>query len=93
MCICINCQYVDRCITYHAVETYPRQPHLTESPDIAHQTPTINANITPPVVSVEGDRIVQSGDFGFEYDVVGCDSFQQDMGKWSRLRPGMAIPT
>ncbi|MCX7593865.1 MAG: Ycf34 family protein, partial [Fischerella sp.] len=21
MCICVNCHYVDRCVTYHAVET------------------------------------------------------------------------
>ncbi|MFM7354971.1 MAG: Ycf34 family protein, partial [Microcystis aeruginosa] len=21
MCICINCYFVDRCLTYHAVET------------------------------------------------------------------------
>ena len=93
MCICINCHYVDRCTTYHAVETNHRQPHLTEAPDFEPQNPTINANISPPVVSVEGDRIVQSGDFGFEYDVVGCDSFQQDTGKWVRLRPGEAVPT
>ncbi|MEM9264042.1 MAG: Ycf34 family protein [Cyanobacteria bacterium P01_F01_bin.13] len=93
MCICINCHYVDRCITYHAVEANHRQPHLSDTPDFEAQNPTINANITPPVVKVEGDQIIQSGDFGFEYDVVGCDSFQKDMGKWARLRPGEAIPT
>lgn len=93
MCICINCHYVDRCSTYHAVETQHQQPHLTDSPDFEAVNPTINANIQPPKVTVEGDRIVQSGDFGFEYDVVGCDSFSQDMGRWARLRPGELIPT
>lgn len=93
MCICINCHYVDRCVTYHAVEANHQQPHLTDSPSFEPVNPTINANIMPPRVSVEGDKIVQSGDFGFEYDVVGCDSFKQDTGKWARLCPGCALPT
>ena len=29
---------------------------------------------------------------GIEWDVRGCDSFQPDQGKWSRLRPGEEIP-
>ncbi|MCU0518093.1 MAG: Ycf34 family protein, partial [Oscillatoria sp. Prado101] len=32
MCICVNCHYVDRCLTYHMVETQHEQPHLTETP-------------------------------------------------------------
>ncbi|WP_088890929.1 Ycf34 family protein [Leptolyngbya ohadii] len=93
MCICVNCHYVDRCITYHAVEEAHQQPHLTDSPDFDPINPEINANIKPPEVRVEGDRIVQDGDFGFEYDVVGCASFKREMGKWSRLRPGELVPT
>lgn len=93
MCICVNCSYVDRCRTYHAVETNHQQPHLTQIPDFDPVNPTINANITPPTVRVEGDRIVQEGDFGFEYDVVGCDSFKEEQGKWSKLRPGEMVPT
>jgi len=30
MCICINCYFVDRCLTYHAVETQHQERHLTE---------------------------------------------------------------
>ena len=93
MCICINCHFVDRCATYHEVETNHHQPHLTDHPDFEPINPTINANIQIPNTVVEGDRIVQQGDFGFEYDVVGCDSFQQDVGKWERLRPGEMVPT
>lgn len=93
MCICINCHFVDRCKAYHEVETNHLQPHLTDAPDFAPVNPQINANIQVPKAVVEGDRIVQQGDFGFEYDVVGCDSFEQDMGKWVRLRPGEAVPT
>ena len=93
MCICVNCHYVDSCITYHAVETNHRQLHLTESPTFEPNNPTINANIMLPKVEVHGDKISQENEFGFEYDVVGCDSFKEETGKWAKLRPGEAIPT
>lgn len=94
MCICINCHYVDRCTTYHAVETQHQQPHLTENPDFEPVNPTINLNLMMPEVVVTDDgRIVQQGSFGEEYDVVGCDSFKAEMGKWAKLRPGELVPT
>ncbi|MEB3231248.1 MAG: Ycf34 family protein [Leptolyngbyaceae bacterium] len=93
MCICINCYFVDRCKTYHEVETNHLQPHLTDTPDFDAVNPQINANIQIPKVLVDGDRIIEQGEFGFEYDVVGCDSFQEEMGKWAKLRPGELIPT
>lgn len=82
MCICVNCHYVDRCITYHAVEHQHQQPHLTESPDFEANEPTINVNIR------QQDDIIE-----MEWDVVGCLSFKPEMGKWSRLRPGELVPT
>ncbi len=82
MCICVNCHYVDRCSTYNAVETQHQQPNLTESPDFEADNPTINVNIRQ-----DGDIIEM------EWDVVGCDSFKQEMGKWSKLRPGELVPT
>jgi hypothetical protein len=82
MCICVNCNYVDRCTTYNAVETQHQQPHLTESPDFEATNPTINVNIRQ-----DGDIIEM------EWDVVGCDSFAEEMGKWSKLRPGELVPT
>ena len=82
MCICVNCHYVDRCTTYNAVETQHQQPHLTESPDFEATSPTINVNIRQ-----DGDIIEM------EWDVVGCDSFAEEMGKWSKLRPGELVPT
>jgi Hypothetical chloroplast protein Ycf34 len=94
MCICVNCHYVDRCTTYHAVETQHQQLHLTETPDFEPVSPTINYNYTlPKVVVTEDGRILQEGDFGEEYDVVGCESFKLEAGKWSRLRPGELVPT
>jgi hypothetical protein len=82
MCICVNCHYVDRCFTYHAVEHQHQQLHLTESPDFDPTEPSINVNIRPQNDYIE-----------MEWDVVGCESFLEENGKWARLRPGEAIPT
>jgi hypothetical protein len=82
MCVCVNCLYVDRCETYHAVETQHQQPHLTEAPDFSPVEPTINVNIR-----TMGDEIQM------EWDVVGCASLTADPGRWARLRPGELIPT
>jgi hypothetical protein len=82
MCICVNCTYVDRCTTYHAVELQHQQPHLTEVPDFEAVEPTINVNIRSDADEIQ-----------MEWDVVGCSSFTADLGRWSRLRPGELIPT
>ncbi len=82
MCICVNCHYVDRCTTYNAVETQHQQPHLTESPNFEAVNPTINVNIR------QDGEIIE-----MEWDVVGCESFAEEMGKWSKLRPGELVPT
>lgn len=82
MCICINCHYVDRCITYHAVEAQHQQPHLTEDPTFEAIAPSINVNIRTKTDYVE-----------MEWDVVGCESFTEEAGKWAKLRPGEPVPT
>jgi uncharacterized protein YjbK len=82
MCICVNCHYVDRCHTYHAVEGQHQQPHLTETPDFDPNEPSINVNIRTKEDLIE-----------MEWDVVGCLSFKPEMGKWAKLRPGELVPT
>ena len=82
MCICINCHFVDRCQTYHAVEAQHQQLHLTENPDFEAKEPTINVNIR-----------TQDEEIQMEWDVVGCQSFLKESGKWAALRPGEMIPT
>jgi hypothetical protein len=82
MCICIDCSLVDRCQTYFAVETQHQQPHLNEYPDFDPIEPSININIR-----TSGDLI------DMEWDVVGCLSFLRESGKWSKLKPGQAVPT
>jgi hypothetical protein len=82
MCICINCQYVDRCSTYHAVEHQHQQPHLTQTPTFEATEPTINVNIR------QDGEIIE-----MEWDVVGCLSFTQEIGRWAKFRPGELLPT
>lgn len=82
MCVCVNCFYVDRCFTYHAVEHQHQQPHLTETPDFEATEPTINVNIRTTAEEIQ-----------MEWDVVDCASFTPEMGKWAKLRPGELIPT
>ncbi|MEM1310521.1 MAG: Ycf34 family protein, partial [Cyanobacteria bacterium P01_H01_bin.153] len=39
-------------------------------------------------------NIRQDGDIiEMEWDVVGCESFRKEKGKWSKLRPGELVPT
>ncbi len=82
MCICINCHYVDLCTTYHEVEHQHQQPHLADAPDFNPVEPTINVNIRT------SDEELQ-----WEWDVVGCQSFTEEAGKWAKLRPGELVPT
>jgi len=82
MCICVNCTFVDRCTTYYAVEAQHEQSHLTDNPDFEAKQPTINVNIRTQADYIE-----------MEWDVVGCDSFTIETGKWARLRPGQPLPT
>ncbi|BAQ60515.1 hypothetical protein GM3708_921 [Geminocystis sp. NIES-3708] len=82
MCICVNCLYVDRCHAYFAVEEQHQQPHLNENPDFEPLQPSINVNIRTK------DNYIET-----EWDVVGCESFIEEIGKWAKLRPGEAIPT
>ncbi|MDX1978091.1 MAG: Ycf34 family protein [Pseudanabaenaceae cyanobacterium bins.68] len=82
MCICIHCHYVDRCQTYHAVETQHQQPHLSTQPDFVADQPRINVNIRSRGLEIE-----------MEWDVVECHSFTQEQGKWAKLRPGELVPT
>ena len=83
MCICVDCAWVDRCKTYYTVEEHHGVKHLAEKPDFQGTNPKIHINI----LDMPDSKI------GIEWDVRGCESFQLDQGKWSRLRPGEEIPS
>ena len=82
MCICVNCAWVDRCKTYYKVEENHGAKHISQNPDFQGINPKIHINISN----------IQNNGIGIEWDVRACDSFEQDQGKWSRLRPGEEIP-
>ena len=44
-CICINCKWIDRCQTYHWVETMHEQPHVSDAPDFDPTDPRIQVFI------------------------------------------------
>ena len=76
MCICINCKWVDRCITYHEVD------NICDVPNFKALKPYIH-------VSIVKDN---NGDYKTDWDVQSCESFTNDFGKWSKLNPGMELP-
>ncbi len=78
----MNCYWIDRCKTYHAVEKQHGAEHLTSSPDFQGNNPSIHVIV----------KDVHSGS-SIEWDVRACKSFQEDKGKWQRLRPGQKLPS
>ena len=52
MCICINCKWVDRCITYHDVENNHGVDNICDVPDFKAKKPFIHVNI---VKDMNGD--------------------------------------
>ena len=45
MCICINCRWIDRCITYHDVENNHGVNHICDVPDFKAKKPVIHVSI------------------------------------------------
>ena len=82
MCIWVDCACVDICKNYYTVEEQHGVKHLSQNPDFQGTNPKIQINILD----------MPDSNTGIEWDVRGCDSFQLDQGKWSRVRPGEEIP-
>ena len=82
MCICINCKWVDRCITYHDVENNHGVDHICKLPDFQAKSPFIH-------VSIIKDK---KGEYKTEWDVQSCASFSEEIGKWSKYNPGLELP-
>jgi len=82
MCICINCKWVDRCITYHDVENNHHVDHICNLPDFKAVNPFIH-------VSIIKDK---NGDYKTDWDVQSCESYLEEYGKWSKYYPGLELP-
>ena len=82
MCICINCRWVDRCLTYHDVENNHGVDHICKSPDFKAKNPFIHVSIIKD----------ETGYYKTEWDVQSCSSFSEEFGKWSKYNPGLEVP-
>ena len=82
MCICINCKWVDRCKTYHDVEKNHEVEHLTSYPDVTAKNPIIHVNLVKE----------KTRNFSIEWDVRSCSSFYKEIGRWSKIKPGVEVP-
>ena len=82
MCICINCKWVDRCITYHDVENNHGVKNISDVPDFKAKNPFIHVSIVKN----------ENGDYKTEWDVRSCQSFANEFGKWSKFNPGIELP-
>ena len=82
MCICINCKWVDRCITYHDVEKKHGVDHICNVPDFKAKNPFIHVSIVKDI----------TGDYKTDWDVQSCKSFTKEFGKWSKCNPGIELP-
>ena len=83
MCICVDCRWVDRCNTYHAVESQHGEDHLNACPDIEPKEPKIYSSLNS----------LSDSDAGIEWDVRSCKSFLKEQDRWIKLRPGKKVPT
>ena len=81
MCICINCKWVNRCITYHDVENNHGVQHICDVPDFKANKPFINVSI-----------VKDKGDYKTDWDVQSCGSYIEEFGKWSKYNPGLELP-
>ena len=82
MCICVNCKWVNRCITYHDVENNHGVNHICELPDFKAKNPFIHVSI------IKDDN----DDFKIDWDVQSCASYAEEYGKWSKLNTGLELP-
>ena len=82
MCICINCKWVDKCITYHDVENKHGVDNICVIPDFKPKKPFIH-------VSIVKDK---TGAYKTDWDVQSCESFIKEFGKWSKCNPGLELP-
>ena len=77
-----NCKWVDKCITYHHVEENHDVTHICTVPDFKAKNPFIHVSLNKDI----------NGNYKTEWDVRDCESFSEELGKWSKLNPGLELP-
>ena len=69
-------------MTYHDVENAHDVDNICDMPDFKAKKPYIH-------VSVVEDA---NGEYKVDWDVQSCSSYSEELGKWSKCRPGLEIP-
>ncbi len=69
-------------MTYHDVEKNHGVDHICKEPDIKAKDPLIHVSIVDQ----------KDGTYSIDWDVRACKTFSKEIGKWSKLRPGLAVP-
>ena len=93
-CICVHCALVDSCKVYHFIEEQHSQPHVTSSPTFSPQpgSPRIEAHVhtgsdsLPGYLRTDSSKLDESMDT-IEFDVVVCEDYQEEIGKWKNSMP------
>ncbi|KGF89842.1 MULTISPECIES: Ycf34 family protein [Prochlorococcus] len=81
MCIFVNCKWVERCSTYHDIEKNHEVEHLTSFPDVNAKNPFIHVSLVEE----------KNENFSIEWDVKYCSSFYEEIGRWSKIKPGLKV--
>ena len=69
-------------MTYHDVESNHGVEHICDLPHFNAKNPYIH-------VSILKDN---NGNYKTDWDVQSCSSFVEEIGKWTKCRPGSELP-
>ena len=69
-------------MTYHDVEKNHGVDHICNMPSFKPKKPYIHVSIIQDL----------NGDYKTDWDVKSCSNFLEEMGKWSKCKPGLAVP-
>ena len=69
-------------MTYHDVESNHGVDHISDLPDFKAKNPYIHVSIIKDL----------NGGYDTDWDVQSCSSYLEEIGKWSKLRPGLELP-
>ena len=69
-------------MTYHDVESNHGVDHISDLPDFKAKNPYIHVSIIKDL----------NGGYDTDWDVQSCSSYFEELGKWSKLKPGLELP-
>ena len=69
-------------MTYHDVESNHGVDHISDLPDFKAKNPYIHVSIIKDL----------NGGYNTDWDVQSCSSYFEELGKWSKLKPGLELP-